>query len=127
MNVRCCCRLFEVVRVAAAATAILSGILLRPAEAGHTRGFVYTIEQNGRAVQAVIPLVGPANVQTLYGYPGGAARSNTGLEQANTSLLFLYEDAQGKVSLVMIHDANDGSGGKAVFDFAGIPEGTTFV
>ena len=63
----------------------------------------------------------------FYGYPGGASRSNTGLEREDTSLLFLHEDGTGRVSLVTIHDANDGSGGHVVFDFAGIPNGTTFV
>src|SRR5215510_12584486 len=126
MTDRPCSRLFGRAKVAAAATvAILCGLFLQPAEAGHTRGFVYTIEQGG-ATQGVIPLVGAAGVGTFYGYPGGGARANTGLEQSNNSLLFLYEDAQGKVSLVMIHDANDGSGGKAIFNFSGIPDGTTF-
>jgi hypothetical protein len=128
MTTRRCCQFFGRVRVAAAAiVAVLSGIFLQPAEGGHLRGFVYTIQQGGVAVQGVIPLLGPTDVATFYGYPGGAARSATGLEQPDTSLLFLYEDSQGKVSLVMIHDANDGSGGKAVFDFAGIPVGTTFL
>jgi hypothetical protein len=123
-----CSRRFVSVRVAAAATiAALVGIL-QPAEGGHTRGFVYTISQASGASQGVVPLRrGADTVQAFYGYPGGAARSNTGLEQSNTSFLFLYEDAQGRVSLVMIHDANDGSGGTATFDFAGIPKGTTFV
>src|SRR4029453_8095782 len=81
----------------------------------------------GGVVQGVIPLRGANAVEAFYGYPGGAARSAEGLEQSDTSLLFLYEDPQGRVSLVMIHDANDGSGGRAVFDFAGIPAGTSFV
>jgi hypothetical protein len=120
--------LFGCVTVAAAAAvAVLLGMFLQPAEGGHTRGFVYTIEQGGGAPQGVIPLSGADDVETFNGYPGGAARSDTGLEQSDTSLLFLYEDRQGKVSLVMIHDANDGSGGKAVFDFEGIPDGTAFV
>jgi hypothetical protein len=124
MTDRRCSRL----RVAAAATvAVLFGMFLQPAEGGHTRGFLYTIEQSGGAPHGVIPLTDAADVETFYRYPGGAARSDTGLEQSDTSLLFLYEDIQGRVSLVMIHDANDGSGGKAVFDFAGIPDGTTFV
>ena len=72
-------------------------------------------------------LTGAADVGTFYGYPGGASRSDTGLEQSDTSLLFLYEDPQGRVSLVMIHDATDGSGGKAVFGFAGIASGTGFL
>ena len=128
MTHRRCSRLFAHVRVAATATtALLLGVFLQPAEGGHLRGFLYTIQQGGVAVQGVIPLLGPDDVQTFYGYPGGAARSSTGLEQSDTSLLFLYEDKLGRVSLVMIHDANDGSGGKAVFDFAGIPIGTAFV
>jgi hypothetical protein len=126
---RRCSRLFRCVRVAAAATvALLLAIFLHTAEGGHTRGFVYTIEQPGGTSQGVIPLRrGTDDVQTFYGYPGGAARSNTGLEQPETSLLFLYEDAQGKVSLVMIHDAPGNTGGAATFAFAGIPEGTTFI
>jgi hypothetical protein len=128
MTDRRCTRLFGCVRAAGAATiAVVFGMFLQPAEGGHTRGFLYTIEQGGGTPQGVIPLTGADDVETFYGYPGGAARSDTGLEQSDTSLLFLYEDTQGKVSLVMIHDANDGSGGKAVFDFAGIPDGTTFV
>jgi hypothetical protein len=122
------CRLFGRFRVATAATvAVLVGLFLQPIDAGHTRGFVYTIGQPGAASQSVIPLRGAKAVESFYGYPGGAARSNTGLEQSDTSLLFLYEDERGKVSLVMIHDANDGSGGRAVFDFSGVPNGTTFV
>ena len=120
--------MFASVRAAAAATvAVLFGMFLQPAEGGHLRGFFYTIQQGGVAVRGVIPLLGPDDVETFYGYPGGAARSATGLEQSDTSLLFLYEDKLGRVSLVMIHDANDGSGGKAVFDLAGIPIGTAFV
>ena len=122
------CHLFVYVRAAAAATvAVLFGKFLQPAEGGHLRGFFYTIQQGGVAVRGVIPLLGPDDVETFYGYPGGGARSATGLEQSDTSLLFLYEDKLGRVSLVMIHDANDGSGGKAVFDLAGIPIGTAFV
>src|SRR5262245_36636074 len=125
---RRCCHLLGCVRFAGAAIAVALFGMLQPAEGGHTRGFVYTISQGSSAPQGVIPLRrGADDVQTFYGYPGGAARSNTGLEQSDTSLLLLYEDIQGRVSLVMIHDANDGSGGKAVFDFAGIPAGTAFV
>jgi hypothetical protein len=121
-------RLFGYVRVTAAATmAVLLGLFLQPAEGSHTRGFLYTIEQPGNAPQGVIPLLGADGVEAFYGYPGGAARSDTGLEQSDTSLLFLYEDIQGKVSLAIIHDANDGSGGRTVFDLAAIPDGTTFL
>ena len=120
------CHPFGAVTVAAVAAAtFLLGI--PTAEGGHTRGFLYTIEQGDGSPRGVIPLVGAANVVAFYGYPGGASRSNTGLEREDTSLLFLHEDGTGRVSLVMIHDANDGSGGHVVFDFAGIPNGTTFV
>jgi hypothetical protein len=120
--------LFGVVPVAAVvAVTILFGMLPHTVEAGHTRGFLYTIEQGGGTLGGVVPLSGAQDVASFYGYPGGAARSDTGLEQPDTSLLFLYEDRNGRVSLVMIHDANDGSGGQVVFDFSGIPNGTTFV
>lgn len=128
MNHRRCGHLSGWIRgVAVATVAVLFGIFLQLAEGGHTRGFIYTIEQAGGVPQGVIPLRGTVPVETFYGYPGGATRSATGLERSDTSLLFLYEDAVGKVSLVVIHDANDGSGGKAVFDLTGIPEGTGFV
>jgi hypothetical protein len=128
MTDRRCYRLFGRVRVTAAAIgAVLFGISIQTAEGGHTRGFTYTIQQGNSAPRGVIPLVGAKTVEPFYGYPGGANRSATGLERSDTSLLFLYEDLQGKVSLVMIHDANDGSGGKAIFRFEGIPEDTTFV
>ena len=95
--------------------------------AGHTPVFLYTVEQ-GANVWGVMPRLSPADVVTFYDYNTIPASSNTGLEQSDTSILFLYRDPAGVISLVMIHDQPpDGSGGKAVFGFSGVPAGTSFV
>ncbi len=96
-------------------------------------GFQYTIEQSGLASTVVKPLVGTQSVEDFYAYgtlssPSNAS-SNTGLEEDDTSILFLYEDASGNVSLVMIHDKasgiGTGSGGKVIFGFTGVPGSPT--
>lgn len=96
----------------------------------------YAFEQNGTTTP-VQALIGPSDITTFYSYgnPNNAS-SNTqvalgagnGLETSETSVLFLYEDNMGDVSLVMIHDKpNDGSGGKAIFTFSDYPVGTSFL
>ena len=78
---------------------------------------------------AVVRRTGLKHVVSFYGYDTEfVASANTGLEKSNTSILFIYRDENGIVSLVMIHDiTNDESGGKAVFEFSGVPDGTDFV
>lgn len=103
-----------------------------PAQGSHTAGFFYTVEVGATGEQLVTPLVGTTDVATFYDYgslPAPAnASANTGLEKSDTSILFVYEDPLGNVSLVMIHDIpNDGSGGRVDFAFAGVPVGTSFV
>ena len=48
--------------------------------------------------------------------------SHTGLEQSDTSLIFLWDGPDG-LSLVIIHDTweDDGSGGAVRFEFIGLP------
>ena len=98
----------------------------------------FTIEQGEALFENVIPLVGTQTIEDFYAYNdegGFVASSNTQLtlgagqlEKSNNSILFLYQDQNGDVSLVMIHDKpGDGSGGKAVFDFSGVPGGTSFL
>ncbi len=107
------------------AITVMLCLIPRDAEASHTAGFQYTVTQDG-IEKEVVPIVNMENVEDFYNYSSSSA--NTGLELSNTSILFLFEDENGNVSLVMIHDApNDGSGGKAVFNFEGVPTGTDFV
>ncbi len=91
----------------------------------------YTIEQDGQ-VWSVEPLVGAETVQDFYDYNTVPASSNTGLEESDTSLLFLYEEETegdvSNVSLVIIHDKpHDDSGGKVEFTFSDVPEEASFL
>lgn len=116
----------------AAIAALLVTLVPVAAQGSHTAGFFYTVEVGNTGEQLVTPLVGPTDVVAFYAYgslPAPASASgNTGLEQSDTSILFVYEDPAGNVSLVMIHDQPlDGSGGRVDFSFAGVPAGTSFV
>ena len=99
-------------------------------EASHTGGFFYTVEQSGAGLpeQIVTPLVNADTVANFYNLVG-ISSNNTGLQKSNVSNLWLYEDSNtGVVSLGMIHDKrNDSGGGGADFTFGGVPAGTTFV
>jgi len=92
-------------------------------------GFEYVIEQS--PVVGVAPLVGTQDIVAFYSYgtpTPPSTSSNTGLEQFDTSILFLYDDGSSNVSLVMIHDRRDsGSGGKVEFAFTGALAGATFL
>ncbi|MDH5373508.1 MAG: hypothetical protein OEX97_11245, partial [Acidimicrobiia bacterium] len=89
-------------------------------------GVVYTVSQ-GDTTFDVAPLAGSQTVVDFYDYNTVPASSNTGLETANTSLLFLYSGADG-LSLVTIHDQpNDGSGGQVDMAFSNLPAGASWV
>ncbi len=115
-------------------TMILVGILLilmvpSPVKGNPVPMVQYTIEQNGN-VTTVIPISSSGNVTAFYGYDTvKTASAYTGLEESETSVLFLYEDeGTGDLSLVFIHDIyNDDSGGQIVWEFSGIPSGAEFV
>jgi len=64
----------------------------------------------------------PAPAFYSYGNPNGSS-ANTGLEIANTLIIFLYEDVNtGVISLFLIADiANSGSGGSLQFEFNCVP------
>ncbi len=86
----------------------------------------YDIEQGG-VVTPVGVLMGSESVEDFYDYNTIPASSNTGLEESGTSIVFLYMDPVGTISLVMIHDKpHDGSGGAATFAISGIPGGTNW-
>jgi len=73
----------------------------------------------------ITPVTGPKQVTAFYQYgnPKGSS-ANTGFEQSNTTLFFLYQsDIPGaKLALVVIHDkANDPGGGNAHLSLSGVP------
>lgn len=85
----------------------------------------YVIEQDG-VEHEVTPLsYENQTIEEFYGYreDGNTPHSYTptGIEQADTSALFLYEGPEG-LSLVMLHDTYyDGGGGSVRFEFSGLP------
>lgn len=61
-------------------------------------------------------------VEEFYDNYDAQSHTPTGLERSDVSQLFLYEDPDGTLSLVVLHDKpNDGSGGAVTFQFAGLP------
>jgi hypothetical protein len=68
---------------------------------------------------------GTESVASFYDF-GPPKKANTGLETSDTSQLFLYDGADG-MSLGMLHDAPDGTGGAASFGLSGVPDSGSFV
>lgn len=96
-------------------------------------GIQYEIQQPGMTV-AVEPLTSPFPGETVrgyYGYDDDDNSENGTNAQVDQSVLFLFRDDTGVVSLVMIHDGREDqgnlTGGTATFTFAGVPAGTGFV
>jgi N-acetylneuraminic acid mutarotase len=88
------------------------------------------IEQGGHKTP-IWPLSGLASVQDFYSYhtpDHSSANTADDLEISGTSQIFFYfDETSAALNLVIIHDRpNDGSGGRAIFDFSGLPAGATF-
>lgn len=68
------------------------------------------------------PIKGSNGVVTYYGYnaPGNGSSADTDHEISNSAALFLYEDADGNISLLFILDeVQDGSGGACTIQWSG--------
>ncbi|MEZ4265838.1 MAG: MopE-related protein [Myxococcota bacterium] len=93
-----------------------------------TTGVYYTVTQGGQAFQ-IAPVVGTTDVKSFYSYDApNELSSNTGFEQSNRSVIGLYRDPAGILSLFIIHDAvEDGSGGEFAMTLAGLNSGTVVV
>lgn len=102
----------------------------------------YTVRQDGQCTE-ITPLDGNESVKAFYDYrstipenpyttrwgPGFSSEGTTDLQEAETSVLFLYEDPSGVLSLVAIHDAREegADGGAASFDVSGLPADGSWV
>jgi PKD repeat protein len=86
---------------------------------------VFFTLQQGDFSATVLPISGPQDVVSFYGYSD--FRSNTGFETAGRSLLFIYQDeTTGELSLVIVHSQPDGGAGSVTFSFDGLPQGVGF-
>ena len=96
----------------------------------------YAVRQ-GDQCTPITPLSGDEPVLEFYGYqstfednpyttsigPSFSSEGTLDLQVPETSLLFLYEDPGGNLSLVMVHGSREGGvdGGSASFDLSGLP------
>jgi len=84
----------------------------------------YTVSQGETRVQ-IVPLENPQAAVDYYGYT--ASRSATGLEEANTAILFVYQDTlSGEMSLFVLFGGGAGTAGSASMSLTGVPAGAGF-
>jgi len=85
----------------------------------------YTLSQGECRVQ-VAPLAGPISTVDYYNLADG--HSNTGLEEANTAVLFLYRDTITEtVSLFVLLSGPEGTAGSISLTISGVPVGADFL
>lgn len=104
---------------------LTSGLVGTEATARRRTESQYVLVQSDECVP-IRPISSNEPVIEFYGYKSGASesnsqQSNTGLEKAGVSQLFLYRGPNG-LSLVLLHGGGDGErGGAASFEVTGLP------
>ncbi len=102
---------------------VLIAIILQVAVVAQGEGY-YTVTQGTQKVQ-IVPLVGPGDAASFYNLK--EYHSGTGLEQANTAVLFLYRNpTSGALSLFVLLSSTSGGAGKVTFSLSGVPTGAKF-
>jgi len=110
--------------------AVAMGLLASPTDAHARRpdGGPILIDQGGRRYP-IHPLRGADSVVDFYSYSvpyGASANTAEGLEVSGLSQIFFYQDDDGNLSLVIVHDRFvDGSGGQVTFAVDGLPDTAT--
>ncbi len=102
---------------------VLIAIILQVAVVAQGEGY-YTVTQGTQKVQ-IVPLSGPGSAVDFYNLKDYHA--NTGLEEPNTAVLFLYRNATtGALSLFVLLSSPAGGAGNVTFSLSGIPAGAKF-
>ena len=102
---------------------VLIAIILQVAVVAQGEGY-YTVTQGAQKVR-IVPLTGPGSAVDFYNLKDYHA--NTGLEEPNTAVLFLYRNATtGALSLFVLLSSPAGGAGNVTFSLAGIPAGAKF-
>jgi len=97
------------------------------AAGGTSNGRDYYLRQGDRCLE-LEPLPGEEPVTELYNWDEGetdfSSAGTTTIQRPDTSILFLYEDQDGNVSLVFVHGklGGDHDGGSVSFSFVDLPE-----
>jgi hypothetical protein len=88
------------------------------------QGF-YQVSQGETRVQ-VTPLESPSSAAEFYNFSASVA--NTGLEEANGAVMFLYRDTtSGQVSLFVLLSGPGGSAGTTSITISGVPAGASYL
>jgi len=84
----------------------------------------YTVSQGDMKVQ-ITPLEGPGSATDYYNFTDN--QSNTGFEEANTAVFFLYHDStSGMTSLFVLLSGANGIAGATTVALSGVPAGADF-
>jgi PKD repeat protein len=98
--------------------------LLIPATVFAQGAGYYTVSQGEMKVQ-ITPLEGPGSAIDYYNFTDN--KSNTGLEEVNTAVFFLYQDPTlGTTSLFVLLSGANGTAGTAKVVLSGVPAGADF-
>jgi PKD repeat protein len=98
--------------------------LLIPATVFAQGAGYYTVSQGDMKVQ-ITPLEGPGSAIDYYNFTDN--QSNTGLEEANTAVFFLYQDStSGTTSLFVLLSGVNGIAGATTVALSGVPAGADF-
>ncbi|MCK4356869.1 PKD domain-containing protein [Candidatus Bipolaricaulota bacterium] len=98
--------------------------LLIPATVFAQGAGYYTVSQGDMKVQ-ITPLEGPGSAIDYYNFTDN--QSNTGLEEANTAVFFLYQDStSGTTSLFVLLGGANGIAGATTVALSGVPAGADF-
>lgn len=110
-----------------AAVASIGGTgLAQTASADSSAEKTITVKQGDERYE-VTPLQNGETISDFYNYYNVESHTTTGLERSDTSLLFFWEGPNG-LSLVIIHDrADDTGGGDVTFEFEGLPDDGSWV
>ncbi len=104
---------------------LVLGTLLFPASVLAQGSGYYTVSQGDKRVQ-ITPLAGAAAAKDFYNLTD--SQSNTGLEETNTAVLFLYRNtATGDVSLFVLLSGKGGTAGSTTIKLSGVPAGAGFI
>jgi len=86
-------------------------------------GIILANGGEGSVTQAITPIVGTTDVVSFYDYYSASA--HTPFMEDQVSKIYLYEDPDGNLSLVMHHSVDNSASRymRVDFDFEGIPDG----
>ncbi|RLE38778.1 hypothetical protein DRJ12_01140 [Candidatus Acetothermia bacterium] len=102
---------------------VIAALLLPAAAYAQGEGY-YTVTQGAQKVQ-IVPLVRPGSAADFYNLKD--YHSSTGLEEANTAVLFLYRNTStGALSLFVLLSGPNGTAGTVTFSLSGVPAGAGF-